>query len=754
MTFHGLRRSADFSILKVIATAVFGMAALAVITLSFLVWSTWKIDAVSTARQTQMASYVISRFRFEIAHDQESVTVWDDAVKNIREHALSENMAWIHINLGEWMQTYFGHDAAYVVDPEGKPVYAFEDGAQQDAGAYASIEATAAPMLQQLREALRGGNPIGVEDGIDSPGFTDFRILNGRPAVISLKPIVSDTGEIEQVVGAEYVHVAVRFLDGPFLKILETSYDFNNMHFSLTDEADERKAALPLVTNDGSVMGFVVWEPYRPGQDFLTSIAPVLLTIFFLLGGVVSIFIAMLYHRAMANRDQETRIRYLASHDSLTGLLNRASFETLLDVALRERDGIPAQVAILYLDLDRFKPINDTLGHPAGDNVIREVGERISKLLPPHSSLCRVGGDEFNVLTPYRQIDEVEALCTAIVSSVSQPIVLEGQNAFVGISIGVALSPQHGTERTELTRKADVALYSAKASGRGCYSIFGPHMDAMVRERAEIERDLRRALADRSQLHVLYQPKYFATTGEVGSVEALVRWHHPTRGLISPVYFVPIAEEGGLIRELGRYVLEEACRAAAHWPIDNIAVNVSAVQLRYNGFAMEVMSILAASGLSPHKLELEVTETAWMDGSETCTANIRALRAAGIHIALDDFGTGFSTFGRLHETEVDHIKIDKMFIDGLGKDRGDEAIVQAIVELARAKGLKTTAEGVETNEQNDFLTRIGCDELQGFLFAGPMSQEDVGTLLGGRSDTTPRRPGLRKSPTIKNKIGG
>ncbi|MFN7012428.1 MAG: EAL domain-containing protein, partial [Allorhizobium sp.] len=214
------------------------------------------------------------------------------------------------------------------------------------------------------------------------------------------------------------------------------------------------------------------------------------------------------------------------------------------------------------------------------------------------------------------------------------------------------------------------------------------------------------------------------------------------------------AEEGGLIRELGRYVLEEACRAAAHWPIDNIAVNVSAVQLRYNGFAMEVMSILAASGLSPHKLELEVTETAWMDGSETCTANIRALRAAGIHIALDDFGTGFSTFGRLHETEVDHIKIDKMFIDGLGKDRGDEAIVQAIVELARAKGLKTTAEGVETNEQNDFLTRIGCDELQGFLFAGPMSQEDVGTLLGGRSDTTPRRPGLRKSPTIKNKIGG
>lgn len=737
MAFPGFRRRADVSMLKVVAVAILGMVVLTAGTFAFLVWSTVKIDTVSVARQSEMARHVIGRFRYQIAHDQESVTVWDDAVDNVRGYLDPEKMKWISLNLGEWMRTYFGHDAAYVVDPQDKPLYVYVGGAAAKLSAYEAVRATVEPMLRDLRAALGRGEEPGLEDGIDSPGLTDFRFLNGRPAVVSLKPIISDSGDIEQVAGAESIHIAIRYLDGPFLEELETKYDFAHMHFSLRHEAEIRKASVPLVTNGGGIIGHVVWEPYRPGMAFLQSIAPVLLVVLLCLIGVVGIFIAMLYRRALANREQEQRIRYLASHDSLTGLLNRASFETLLDAALGECDG-KNQIAILYLDLDRFKPINDTLGHPAGDFVIREVGDRIGKLLPAQSSLCRVGGDEFNVLVRYHQLEEVEALCTAIVDAVSQPIAVEGQNAFVGISIGVALSPQHGTERTELTRKADVALYSAKAGGRGCYSIFGPHMDAMVRERAEIERDLRRALADRSQFRVLYQPKYFAATGKIGSVEALVRWNHPTRGLISPVYFVPIAEEGGLIRELGRYVLEEACRTAANWPIENIAVNVSAVQLRDNGFAMEVMSILGESGLAPHKLEIEVTETAWMDDSENCAANIRALRAVGINIALDDFGTGFSTFGRLHETEVDHIKIDKMFIDGLGKDRGDEAIVQAIIELARAKGLKTTAEGVETAEQNEFLTRIGCDELQGFLYAEPMSGEEVGTLLKGLDGKAPR----------------
>ncbi|MFN7010520.1 MAG: putative bifunctional diguanylate cyclase/phosphodiesterase [Allorhizobium sp.] len=738
MAFSVLRRAADVSILKVIAVAVLGLVFLATGTFAFLVWSTWKIDTVSTARQTELARHVIGRFRYQLAHDQESVTVWDDAVENAQKHETAGALDWIDLNLGSWMSSYFGHDAAYIVDADDKAIYASLMGGQREAKTYDAIAPVVAPMLKQLRTVLASGETAGIEEGVRSPGVTDFRFVNGRPAVVSLKPIVSDSGEIAQVPGGEFVHIAVRYLDGHFLQELESKYDFDHMHFSLSSGFETQQVGLPLTTNDGETVGYVVWEPYRPGLAFLQSIAPMLVLVLLSLVVVVAIFIGMLYRRAMANREQENRIRYLASHDPLTGLLNRASFEARLDAVLEGAETRPRQIAILYLDLDRFKPINDTLGHPAGDFVIREVGARIAALLPSGSSLCRVGGDEFNVLVSYEDVEAIEALCTAIVKAVGAPIDIEGQNVFVGISIGVALSPQHGTERTELTRKADVALYSAKAGGRGCYSIFGQHMDALVRERADIERDLRRALSDRSQFQVLYQPKYFAATGKVGSVEALVRWQHPTRGLISPVYFVPIAEECGLIRELGHLVLEEACQAAAAWPIDTVAVNVSAVQLRDPTFAMQVMTILGATGLAPTKLELEVTETAWMDSTDHCATNIRALRAAGVRIALDDFGTGFSTFGRLHETEVDHIKIDKMFIDGLGKERGDEAIVQAIVELARAKGLKTTAEGVETREQNEFLTRIGCDELQGFLFAQPMSRADLGQLLSGPSRSAGR----------------
>jgi diguanylate cyclase (GGDEF)-like protein len=733
MALHAFRRSTDFLILKVVAAAFLGLVVLTAGTFGFLVWSTWNIDEVASARQKDMARHVIGRFRYQIAHDQESVTVWDDAISNVRDLPGAEAEEWTNANLGEWMSTYFRHDAAYVLSPGNEPVYAYSRHHQAPVTEYSQIHLTITPMLGALRDGLRRSD-VAVEEGLQTFGVADFRILNGRPAVISLKPIVSDSGEIEQVAGQEYVHVAVRYLDGEFLKELESKYDFDSMHFAPVFRDEWRSVGLPLLASGGGVIGYLVWEPYRPGLDFLVSITPALLLILAIAIGAVSIFIVMLSRRIKANRDQEAKIRHLATHDPLTGLLNRAAFEAILDRRLADAGGQANQIAVLYLDLDRFKPINDTLGHQAGDRVICGVGERIKALLPPHSALCRIGGDEFNVLIPYDDVADVERLATAIVEAIQAPFDIDGQTAFVGISVGVAIAPQHGRERTELTRKADVALYSAKASGRGCYSIFGPHMDALVRERAEIERDLRKALSDLSQFKVFYQPKYLAESGEMGSVEALARWQHPTRGMISPVYFVPIAEEAGLIRELGRYVLEQACRDAARWPFETVAVNVSPVQLRDPGFAVDVMGILSRTGLLPNRLELEVTETAWMEECEECSTNFRALRAAGIGIALDDFGTGFSTFGRLHETEVDHIKIDKSFVEGLGADRGDEAIIQAIVELARAKGLKTTAEGVETEAQMEFLKRVGCDELQGFLYSEPLSGEEVDRLLAGRPD--------------------
>lgn len=742
MTVHPKRRRTDIFPLKVVVLAVLGTVAFVFGSYLFLTWSTRVIDAQSIERQIKIAEHVIGQLRFQVAHDQESSTVWDEAVETVEGPRNEKSARWIDDNLGSWMVSYFGHDAAFILSPLDEPIYAFVDGKISGPESYGAVRVAAEPMLKELRDKLRAGDTSEVSERILSPGVTDFSFVDGHPAIVSLKPIISDTGQIEQTPGEEYIHIAVKYLDSDFLLELAIEYGFHNLYFSATSTGDPEKAELPLVTAKGNTLGYFVWKPYGPGSAFLASITPALVAILVFLIFIITVFVAILYRRLLVNRAQEERIRYLASHDALTGLLNRSSFERYLDIALSGTDNGGPKVAVIYLDLDRFKQINDTLGHSAGDEVIREAVGRINALLPAAARFCRVGGDEFNILMPFVEVSDVEKLCAAIIAVVVEPFVIEGQNAFIGISMGVAYSPTHGTNRSELTRKADVALYNAKASGRGRFTVFGPHMDAIVRERAEIERDLRHALESWDQFTVLYQPKYLSQTGEVQSVEALVRWHHPTRGLLSPVFFIPIAEETGLIKELGRHVLEEACKAGVTWPVANVAVNVSPIQWRDSHFAAEVITILKTTGFDPHKLELEITETAWMDDSAHCAANIRALRDIGVGIALDDFGTGFSTFGRLHETEVDHIKIDRIFIEGLGKSRGDEAIVQAIVELARAKGLKTTAEGVQTVEQSDFLKAIGCDELQGFLFSEPVSREAIDTLLKPRMGQVTEREKL------------
>ncbi|MFA7415992.1 MAG: EAL domain-containing protein [Rhizobium sp.] len=732
MAERAFRRKTDIFPLKVVVLAVLGTVAFVFGSYLFLTWSTRVIDAQSIERQTKIVEHVIGQMRLRVAHDQESSTVWDEAVETVKGPRDEKSARWIDDNLGSWMVSYFGHDAAFVLNPLDEPIYAFVDGKIAGPESYDAVRIAAEPMLKELRDKLRAGDTSEISERILSPGVTDFSFVEGHPAIVSLKPIISDTGEVEQTPGEEYVHIAVKNLDSDFLQELAVEYGFHELYFSATSTKNPEKAELPLVTAKGNTVGYFVWKPYGPGSAFLASIMPALVSFLVFLVFIVTTFIAILYRRLLVNRAQEERIRYLASHDALTGLLNRSSFERHLDTALSGTDDGGAKVAVIYLDLDRFKQINDTFGHSAGDEVIREAVGRINALLPPTAHFCRIGGDEFNILMPFAEVSDVEKLCAAIIAVVVEPFVIEGQNAFIGISMGVAYSPTHGTNRSELTRKADVALYNAKASGRGRFTVFGPHMDVIVRERAEIERDLRQALENPNQFTVLYQPKYLSQTGEVQSVEALVRWHHPTRGLLSPVFFIPIAEETGLIKELGRHVLEEACKAGATWPVANVAVNVSPIQWRDPHFAKEVIEILKTTGFEPRKLELEITETAWMDDSAHCAANIRTLRDIGVGIALDDFGTGFSTFGRLHETEVDHIKIDRMFVEGLGKSRGDEAIIQAIVELARAKGLKTTAEGVQTVEQSDFLKAVGCDELQGFLFSEPVSREAIDTLLEPR----------------------
>ncbi|YBV95921.1 EAL domain-containing protein [Phyllobacteriaceae bacterium JZ32] len=703
--------------------------AVAIAFCTLIIWSSHETDQVAIERQERLVALVVSQLRASLAHDQESVTVWDDAVKAVKSGTADHE--WIDTNLGTWMHTYFGHDGAYILDPFDRPVYAFLGGEVAKPSAYDKIASSAEPLVKALRAKLRASDTTGINDKILTPGESDLSVIAGHPAVISVKPIVSDSGKIRQTPGSEYLHVAVRFLDGSFTQELQKDYLFKGLRFSWHNDNSSDEASYALKSVSGKTIGYFIWEPYRPGSSVLDSIMPTLIALLAAILTTIAALVAILHKRSIKLQMSEARLHHLALHDPLTGLPNRTLFNARLDQALERLQRSKGKLAILYLDLDRFKQVNDTLGHPAGDELIREFAERLKKLAGDTNTVSRIGGDEFTIIVPdLKRVKDIHHFCQRIIDTVRHPFDLYGSQVFVGVSIGVAFAPADGLERTELTRKADVALYHAKSTGRSRYAVFGKDMDTLLQARRNIEQDLRTALQAGDQIQVYYQPIYSASSRKITGVEALLRWHHPTKGWISPDVFISIAEEAGLIEALGEKVLREACTAAKAWPLGTIAVNVSAIELRNPSYAKRVAKLLSSLGMDPHRLELEMTESALTDSLGQCEENVKALRELGVRIALDDFGTGFSSLSRLQRLDVDRIKIDRSFIKGFGSTNGDEAIVQAIVELARATALKTTAEGVETDEQGKCLEQIGCDNLQGFFLSRPLPAGEIDALLG------------------------
>ena len=709
---------------KIALPTLIGTGILATLIGLLLMWAGREADEVAVDRQVALANLVISNLRDTIAHDQESVTVWDDAVRAVEQGNAGE---WIDYNLGSWMNTYFGHDGAYVLDPTDQPIYQYSTIEAQEP--YRDVKAVAAPLVAELRRLRRDGDESGLSDRILSQGAADISVVSGRPAVVSAKPIVSDTGDIEQELGLEYVHVAVRFLDGDFLETLSRDYMFDDLRFDWEKRSSGSTATLPLLADSGDTVGYLIWQPYRPGAAVVNRIAPAAAAIAVVLFSLIVGLLLLLNLRSRKLADREAKMIHLAHHDPLTELPNRVLFYERLDTALR-RLSHNASVAVLYLDLDHFKQVNDTLGHPAGDTVINEFAARLCRLIRASDTLARIGGDEFTILiSDLKSDDHLEALSNRIIDTVRQPFDIDGNQVFIGVSIGIAVAPRDGESRTELCRKADIALYHAKSSGRSRFAIFGTEMDSLLQARRDVERDLRQALLRQDQLSLHYQALYSAASQEMVGVEALLRWRHPSRGWISPEIFIPIAEETGMIEAIGEFVLRECCEAAQRWPGLTIAMNVSAIELRNPAFATKVAARLLESGVDPRRMELEVTESALTDPNGICDQNIKDLRAFGVRIALDDFGTGFSSLGRLQKLEVDRIKIDRSFVNGFGRANGDEAIVHAVVSMAKARGLKTTAEGVETADQSGWLKAIGCDDLQGFLYSRAVPGEEITARL-------------------------
>ncbi|KVU69690.1 histidine kinase [Burkholderia ubonensis] len=417
--------------------------------------------------------------------------------------------------------------------------------------------------------------------------------------------------------------------------------------------------------------------------------------------------------------EAEARIHELAHHDSLTGLPNRATFLAEFDACLRRSDKV---IALLFIDLDGFKLINDARGHSAGDEVLRQVAERLRGQCPePGMMLGRIGGDEFAVLMRDTDADGAMGAAARLVDTLVAPYAPSPDRQFrIGASIGCVLAPHHGNDAGVLLSRADMALYAAKKAGKGTYRMFSPDMETSAQERIALESKLRLALDESQGLYVFYQPIVDVRTRRITTREALLRWHHPRAGWISPARFIPVAERGGLIDRLGRFVLDQACRQAARWPDGaRVAVNVSAGQLGHGTIAPAVAAALAGAGLTPDRLEIEVTETALLHDEGKAVADLRALRAMGVRVALDDFGTGFSSLAHLRAFPFDKIKIDGSFVRDAVTRPDCAAVVCAVADLGKRLGVTTVAEGVETEEQLACITEAGCREVQGFLLGKP-----------------------------------
>ncbi len=582
--------------------------------------------------------------------------------------------------------------------------------------------------------AIDGGFGGVVVASLDPYHFASFldRVNLGSPASVSL---IGEDGVVRADGGQDDgIELGDSVVDLPVYPVMMAGHD-RVLELSGKDGQSDRVVALHKV--DGQPLWVMVsmseTDIFRDANGELALDSAVGLALTLLIIGVV----VKLQQIEGRRRAAEAEVVRSALRDPLTDLPNRRVLQGALKQALdvARRSDAERGCALLLLDLDRFKVVNDTLGHAAGDELLVAVSRRISAALGPDQLLARLGGDEFAVVV--RRFDgraHLSALAERLGATASEPFDI-GQNRVVtGLSIGVAVGPEDGEEVDDLMVAADLALYSAKASSRGGHVVYDRSMKELLTRRHQLEIDLRQALKD-GALDLYFQPSISTATGRISSFEALARWRHPMHGFISPAVFIAIAEETGLIGDLGRWAMREACCAAKDWPEDiRVAVNLSPIQLKEPGLIAVVTAALDAAGLPARRLEIEITEQMLLDNSEHNRHVLQSLKDLGISIAMDDFGTGYSSLNYLHAFPFDRVKVDQAFVAKLGQGSRHTALVRAVVDIARSFGMATTAEGVETAEQRDILTSLGCTDIQGYFYARPMPVSDVVTFITHWSD--------------------
>ncbi|QGY29665.1 putative bifunctional diguanylate cyclase/phosphodiesterase [Pantoea cypripedii] len=678
-----------------------------------LFWGTRLTNNEAQEQQQRMIEASFDQSLAEHLRQLRSLTRWAPLANQLD---LSQpDQGWLDENVGSWLYEMFDHELVLILGQDNQLVEVWRNGQQVP-------DRQVGPQVQAMLDStlLRAS---------DHPADrADFVRIGDRAASIAV-------GDISQA--GHYRLVSVKYLDDGYLNRLATRSQLRQLHFSGSTPQPNDRAHYLLNSQQGDPVGYISWEPDRPGAQMLRTIGPsTLLSVVMIT--LVCLFMVRRIWTSSLNLSQsllrlgasEAQAQHLAFHDVLTGLPNRSLVEDRLSQALAMAARYDHRVALLLIDLDRFKNINDTYGHHAGDDLIIEVGHRLSSLVRASDTVGRIGGDEFIIVMPdVENISQVQTVANRIISALSEPYHLFGSEAWIGTSIGLALAPKDGLDRQELMRKADIALYEAKNGGRGQYRQFERAMDESLRTRQQIAADLRHALLHYDGLAVWYQPLMEISGQRVVGLEALLRWQHPTRGEVAPGEFIAIAEETGLIIPLGEWVLREACKTSLRMPELIVAVNVSPVQFRASGFVERMIEIVQSEGADPQRMELEITEGVLIEDEHEARNNIIALRNAGFRIALDDFGTGYSSLNYLSTFPVDKIKIDRSFTQSLGVAQNSAAIIESVVRLGHAMGLMVTAEGVETEGQMNALADAGCNQLQGYLFSQAVPIEEIERMV-------------------------
>jgi diguanylate cyclase (GGDEF)-like protein len=699
-------------------------------------WAVQRIDDRALNDQSALARAGLQEQANELPLEQDSSAIWDDAVIAVR----ASDGPWMAENLVEWMSEYYGHDRVYVLDPDNQPVRVAENGSSAPVSRFEADATAVLPLVQTLRRTMAEA-ASGLEDSTEAVlgmGELDYVQLDDNSAVIvSVRPVLPSSDALDQKSGEEHLLVSVQAIDTALTEIIGSKYKLEGLAYSGAINSPQAKGAIPVTSRNGRILGFLTWQPKYPARELVAEVGPLLVLGGIFGAGVLSLLIVRLRRTSGALQISEAQAQFLAFHDPLTEIPNRALFEDRLDRALASARRSGSRIALHYLDLDRFKHVNDTLGHPAGDELIRQVATRLSACVRDVDTVARLGGDEFAII----QIDPAddkgaEVLCERIIDSISHSFDLNGDEADVGASIGVVLSTQTDGTPKDMMRKADIALYQAKATGRGRHQIFVGDLDDQVRHRRALERELRLAIAG-DELTLAYQPLYDISGSTIIGAEALVRWNHPTHGLLPPDQFIGLAEERGLIGALGMWVLQRACAFAVTTDLNWIAVNFSPAQFHDEHLADRVLACLKEVGIGPERLEVEITEGLLLERSTVVQSTLAQLRQAGVRIALDDFGTGYSSITYLRTYRIDKLKIDRSFVDQLGHDNEINEIVRAIIQLARVMKMRVAAEGVETPMQHKMLQEMGCDELQGYFLSRPVAPERLLQMAAiSRPDTT------------------